>query len=71
MVTRKKEAVPLSWTDWNAALRECTMESEVQALMESEQAGRNRFMFMQRAHGRFNKLRGERERKELAAQSRG
>lgn len=54
-----------SWNDLNAVIMQCTSETEVAEILAAEQAGKNRRMFTLRIHSRLNKLRGQRERKEL------
>lgn len=53
-----------SWLDLNAALMEAD-EQLCQKLLSEEIGGRNRQAFKRRIHSRINKLRAERERKEL------
>ena len=55
-----------TWVALNAALPACT-EAQVVALLAHERAHLNRLTFVLRLHARFNRLRRERERAELAA----
>jgi hypothetical protein len=48
----------------NEAMRTCT-EKEALKLMEKERAGENRVRVLIRIHSRMNKLRADRERKEI------
>lgn len=73
MATKKKTPATRTWTceqaleDWialNEVLKTCT-EDEAVELMDTEKAGKNRLQFIKRIHSRFNKLRYQRERKEL------
>lgn len=58
-------ANPLSsWVNMNEALKTLT-EDKCWKLLEEEKAGQKRAQFMLRIHGRANKLRAERERREL------
>ena len=54
----------INWKTLNAAIQGSTIE-DCEALMAAEKAGRRRFTFLDRIHGRFNKLRGEGERREI------
>jgi hypothetical protein len=53
-----------TWAELNAALKDCT-EKEALKLMETERAGGNRARVLIRLHSRMNKLRADRERKEI------
>ena len=53
-----------TWIGLNEVLM-TTKEEDAQALLDAETAGRNRRMFTLRIHSRLNKLRAQRERKEL------
>lgn len=53
-----------SWVAMNEALKTIS-EEECWALLEEEKKGQQRVQFMLRIHGRANKLRAERERREL------
>lgn len=56
---------PLSnWVAMNAALKELS-EEKCWKLLQEEKNGQKRAQFMLRIHGRANKLRAERERREL------
>ena len=61
----KPDNTPLSsWVAMNEALKTLS-EEECWKLLKKEQAGRKRAQFVLRIHGRANKLRAERERREL------
>lgn len=53
-----------SWPQLNVAVMNFT-EPELARLLQLEQAGRNRTNFLLRIHSRFNRVRGEREKREL------
>lgn len=53
-----------TWIGLNEVLKTCT-EDEAQELMTAEQGGKARPQFVKRIHSRLNKLRYQRERKEL------
>jgi hypothetical protein len=53
-----------SWVAMNEALKVLS-EKDCWKLLEQEKNGRKRAQFMLRIHGRANKLRAERERREL------
>ena len=53
-----------SWVAMNEALKTLS-EEHCWGLLEQEKEGRKRAQFMLRIHGRANKLRAERERREL------
>lgn len=53
-----------SWVSMNEALKTLS-EKECWSLLEQEKTGQKRAQFMLRIHGRANKLRAERERREL------
>lgn len=61
----KPETNPLSsWVAMNEALKTLS-EKDCWKLLESEKKGSKRAQFLLRIHGRANKLRAERERREL------
>jgi hypothetical protein len=53
-----------NWVAINEAMRTCT-EKEALKLMEKERAGENRVRVLIRIHSRMNKLRADRERREI------
>lgn len=53
-----------TWKSLNEFLSAAT-EDQANALLQRERAGSRRLQFMIRCYGRYNKLRQERERKEL------
>lgn len=53
-----------SWKDLNNAMR-LADEAVCQRLIEQEKAGKNRSNFILRIHSRINKVRRERERREI------
>lgn len=66
-MARKKlntDAALASWLGFNEALRSAN-EAEAQALLDAERKGARRTQYLLRAHARFNKERGRRERAEL------
>lgn len=54
-----------TWADLRKALGKAT-EEECQQLLDLEKEGKNRPTFLARIYGRYNMLRAERERRELA-----
>ncbi len=65
-MTRSTSPSPLdSWVDLNDALMAVTDEKELTRLLAAEQRGRNRTTFIKRIHSRLNKVRADRERREL------
>lgn len=61
----KPETNPLSsWVAMNEALKTLS-EKDCWKLLENEKKGQKRAQFLLRIHGRANKLRAERERREL------
>jgi hypothetical protein len=54
-----------TWIGLNEVLKTCT-EDEAKELMTAEQGGKARPQFVKRIHSRLNRLRYQRERKELA-----
>ena len=58
------EEVLSTWVTLNNALRNAT-EAECSSLLAHEKANRKRTTVLLRVYGRFNQLRGERERREL------
>jgi len=54
-----------SWAEIQKFVKDCT-EEEAMALLEYERAHENRDLWVRRFFSRFNKLRGQRERRELA-----
>lgn len=68
MSDKRKRVGDQALQDW-AALNEAVMrldEDGVARLLRLERGGRNRLTFTLRLHARLNRLRRERERKELA-----
>ena len=63
------EASLSSWPVLNAKLREAT-EKECYRLMLLEAQHKRRLQFLLRIYGRYNKLRGERERRGLLTEGR-
>ena len=59
----------LSWPALNTKLREAT-EQQCYRLLQLEAQGRRRPQFMLRIYGRYNRLRGERERRGLLTEGR-
>lgn len=53
-----------SWPELNARLAKLP-EEELKRLLGRELRGKRRVHFLLRLHGRYNKLRAERERREL------
>jgi hypothetical protein len=53
-----------TWNGLNEVLKGCS-EAACQQLMEAEKEGKNRPTFTRRIHSRLNKVRADRERKEL------
>ena len=65
MSSKSTNPNPLSsWVVMNEALKTID-EKECWKLLEQEKKGQQRAQFMLRIHGRANKLRAERERREL------
>lgn len=58
------EATLSSWSSLNEIVKNCN-EKECVKLMEAESKGKHRKDFMLRIHSRLNKLRADRERKEI------
>ena len=54
-----------TWIGLNEVLKTCT-EDDANKLLQAEQDGKKRRQFILRVHSRLNKLRYQRERKELA-----
>ncbi len=63
---KKPVANPIlqTWINLNDAILEAS-EEECQKLLKEEMTGRRRKMFVRRIHSRLNRLRGQRERKEM------
>jgi hypothetical protein len=55
-----------TWIALNDKLRDAD-EDQCQQLLDEELAGRKRKQFIKRIHSRLNKVRADRERKELGA----
>jgi len=53
-----------SWVELNLYLVDAT-EDDCKDLIEKEKSGKNRPTFLRRIHSRLNRVRAERERKEL------
>ena len=62
-----KEEALLSWTALNQALMSSEDEYECYRLIRVERKGRRRRQFILRIYSRLNKLRADRERRELTA----
>jgi len=62
--TKAASDILRNWTELNAALMSMN-EAEVSALIAAEKKDRNRVTVLLRLQSRFNKLRRERERREL------
>lgn len=56
-----------SWATLQPILNTLRTEGDVQFLMVAEQNGKNRIRIIDRLYARYNVLRRERERRELAA----
>lgn len=54
-----------SWATLQPYITTIDSEAEAKWLMRVEQSGKNRIRILERAHSRYNKLRLERERREL------
>lgn len=54
-----------TWTALNAFLMACEDEVQLQTLLDREQLGKRRQEFVKRIHSRINKVRADRERREL------
>lgn len=64
----KNEDSLKTWNSLNTALQSDDVdEDECLRLLKIERAGQRRLQFMLRLYGRYNKLRTERERREIAA----
>lgn len=61
---RDIEAALQDWPSCNEFLRGAT-EAEAEAILITERQGKRRTQFLLRAHARFNRQRGKRERAEL------
>lgn len=55
-----------SWATLQPYITTIDSEAEAQWLMRAEQMGKNRIRILERLHSRLNKLRLERERRELS-----
>lgn len=55
-----------SWATLQEHITTIDSEDEAKWLMQAEQAGKNRIRILERLHSRYNKLRLERERRELS-----
>lgn len=55
-----------SWATLQPHITTIDSEEEAKWLMRAEQAGKNRIRILERLHSRYNKLRLERERRELS-----
>jgi hypothetical protein len=58
------QAALATWKGFNDYLRGAT-EEQAKDLLDAERAGPRRTQYLVRAHSRFNKQRGQRERAEL------
>lgn len=61
-----KEILDQNWRDINKKIMEMN-EEELKKLLETEQQNKKRIQYLLRIYGRYNTLRTERERNELAA----
>lgn len=61
----KKIIESSDWKGIQEVLKSCT-EDEAKALLDYELANQKRSQWLNRFHQRFNKLRGQREKRELA-----
>lgn len=59
-----KNAALATWIDLNAHLRKAD-EKICRMLLKEEKAGRNRHQFVVRIYSRLNRVRAQRERREL------
>ena len=66
MVYKKPTTIPAlkNWKELNMAMRTAN-EVTCRYLLEQERRGKKRSSFLVRIHNRMNKLRAQRERKEL------
>jgi hypothetical protein len=64
------EKLLAGWSQLNSGLMGLS-ESDVVKLLALEQAGKARLRFLLRIHNRLSKLRGIRERNEIAGTARG
>ena len=55
-----------SWATLQPHITTIHTEDEARWLMKAEQSGKNRIRILERLHSRYNKLRLERERRELS-----
>lgn len=55
-----------SWATLQPHITTIDSEDEAKWLMHAEQHGKNRIRILERIHSRYNKLRLERERRELS-----
>lgn len=55
-----------SWATLQEHITTIDSEEEAKWLMNAEKAGKNRIRILERLHSRYNKLRLERERRELS-----
>jgi hypothetical protein len=60
----RKPIGEMTWTEINTFLRDAS-EAEALVMLQEEKAGQSRPMVKNRIFCRFNKMRGERERREL------
>lgn len=58
----------VSWIALNKVIRKAD-EPTCEKLLKEELAGRSRSQFLKRIHSRLNKVRADRERKELEAKA--
>lgn len=56
-----------NWTNLNLALRSID-EAQAKKLLSKEREGKKRINFLLRIYGRYNRLRSDRERRELLQQ---
>jgi hypothetical protein len=63
-MTKKKELLSGGWIDLQPRIMKAT-EEELVTLMAQERLGLARTAWLLRIHARYNRLRAERERKEL------
>lgn len=56
-----------TWEALNAGIFDLS-EAQLQELLAEEKAGKHRKMFVLRIHSRLNRLRGQRERRQLLSE---
>lgn len=63
--SRTKGNTASTWHEFNQRLNKCGNEREAMRLLDAELAGPKRRAHVMRAFSRYNRLRSERERREL------